>query len=667
MKQLKIPSRQKSKPKIDKTISSWDAGYQSYTDRIRSRSDSFSDMTNWDSKPDGTPFIRSGTIKYGNQPLGKVTGRGLFNDEVSSSTTVSRYVATIQEIDGVGRMCTSIDGGPWNIVGGEYSSDCWSEFIQSNNRVYIVNSKDKLSYYNIETQTLVKYTEITNPNKPTATQAGLSGSVVTYRYKVSANNKVGETSSSDVKLVTVGKFRNEWDPNTEYVNLSWDKQEDVESYNIYVGTSPGNESFLTNIPQPSNGSIVSFKDNNRLPINPFKKAPEGNSTQGPILKTMINSNGQLFGLDAQNPYRLWYSGTGDKSGDFSPYNGGGWVDINKGADSVPTAIAGFRDGRGSASITILTSGSSSTGGIYHMTFLQQTIGDYTINYPSIEQANGESGTRSQRALVSADNSLLYISGESIKTTGTKPQMINVLVSENITDTIEPDLKLLNQKNLHKSVGMTRGSRVYFALPVGSDDNNQIWIYDYSKRGAWILRWNIRVTDMWLYEDSKGVIHHCLLTDNKIVEFSDAATTDDGEPIRTRLSGATITFDKSGMQMASIQNIRMLLLNPLGKISINIYGLNEDSEAVVNIANKQIDAQRPFSGFDEILFDQVEFDFTPEKISRKTKAQLPIEIDVGEVVSQINYDITTENAARATLHSISVAGKIIPGLYQNSGV
>jgi hypothetical protein len=649
----------KNRPQIDKVVKKWNLGYMSYTDPHRASENSFTDMTNMELSQDGIARPRPSLIRYGGDALGTIRGIRPYTKFMTGMSKPEQWEISMQNIAGVGKLCIRKDGGAWTLIGGTFDPNAWTTFAQGNFRVYASNGVDKMSYFDIATSTIVEYTSIPPPTGIILTPTGLTGSVVTYRYRVSANNNVGETMASTAITVTVGDYRNAWNPTSQSVSVTWSAVAGAASYNIYVGTSAGNEQYLANT------TSLTFKDNNRAAPNPFKIAPEGNSTEGPILRTLISSMGQLYGVgDVEHIYRFWYSGSGDKSGDFSPYNGGGWVDINLGGDSVPTAVKQFRDGKGTSAITILTKGAAGKGELYHQSFETQMLGDTAITYPVIIAANGEAGTYSSMCVVEADNALIYPTGTAVKTTGTKAQMVNILVSRNLTDTIVDDVQRWNLAAMDGAVGLEYENKVYMALPVGADHNNEIWIHDISRGGAWILRWTVRADYMWLYEDSTGKTHFCVLQDNKILEFSRAvATTDDGVPFRTRLASPVQTFDESGLQMAAIQWYRFLFLRPKGKIQINIYGLNEDGDAITGIANETFKPKLIATGFDATGWDTMQWDQMLKAIQSYAKAFQPVPIEVDEVVCQLSYEIITVDAGcDYALNSTKTTGQIIPNLY-----
>lgn len=662
-----VPNRKKTrKPKVDKTYGKFPRGYVSNTEHIRTQDDALVDMTNMDLKYGGLATTRPGTTKYGSQTTREIIGIGGFINALTFP--IQRFMISMQVKDGVGRVYIRKDTEDWQEVAGSYtfSDTKWATFEQSNNRVYISNNNDYMSFYDIATNTIVRYQLLPTPATPTVTATDLAGSVVTYRIRVSANNKIGETKAGPAALVTVGAYRNSWDPTKQKITITHPVVSGAESYNYYIGTTAGEEEFLGTEPKPSSGSTVTFVDNNRNIINIFKKAPEGDSTRGPIIGNLVESGSQLFGVqDRDNPYRLWYSGSADKSGDFSPFSGGGWVDVGLGSDSIPTAVKAFRDGQGRSAVTILTRGSAGGGGLYHLTFETQTLGDFTITYPSVSPANGQAGTYGHMSVIEESNSLYYLTGLDIKTTGTKPDMVNILVTDSISDPIEPDMDRLSLHSLDKAVGVAHRKRLYWAVPVGSSENNEIWICDLAQRGAWILRWTIPAKYMWLYEDNSGHTHFCLLVNNKIVEFNETALDDDGVPFRTRLATPTLTFDESGMLMAYIEKLRTLLIRPRGNIQISAYGLGEGGESLARLNNSEIKPQADPTGYDECVgFDAgLGFDRARPAVSMSSKQQYPAHIEVDAVVSQISFDITTESASHYSLHSGHFSGKVIPKLYQ----
>ena len=219
------------------------------------------------------------------------------------------------------------------------------------------------------------------------------------------------------------------------------------------------------------------------------------------------------------------------------------------------------------------------------------------------------------------------------------------------------------------MGLEFEDKVYFALPVGADYNNEIWVHDLSRQGLWILRWTVSAKYMWLYEDSTGSTHHCVLTsDNLILEFSrTVATADDGVAFRTSVKSGGIVFDPGGISMASIETVRFKFLYPRGDLSISISGIGEDGPTS-NIAASSYSVAVPRTGWGQLEYAyasnpaQWSADVgTSDFIAVDAVAVVPVEVD--EILNQETWTITTDRAdSDYFLSSVTTTGKTISGLY-----
>ena len=156
---------------------------------------------------------------------------------------------------------------------------------------------------------------------------------------------------------------------------------------MYYGTTAGTTNELFTV---GGNATTSFIDYGTVAINPFKLAPEGNSTKGAIFNWMYvdAKNAQIFGTTNDN--KLYYSAPG--TGDFSPYNGGGWVAIDENGDTQLNFVDGFRNGKGDPVVTVSARGAGGRGKLFHVDFQTLTVGDQAIVYPNVYEANGMSAT-----------------------------------------------------------------------------------------------------------------------------------------------------------------------------------------------------------------------------------------------------------------------------------
>lgn len=561
-----VPSTSRPKRKTRRPLNisqhEFSKGYISTIANARRPLNSFSDLTNMEIVQDSIARPRPSLVAYGTQPPYPVIGRGKY-----TQNRVRKQIFMLN-VSGVGKVYTQTDGGAWTLIGGTYTSTVWTGFCQSNNRVYIYNGTDKLSYFDLDTNTLQTYTGISAPGAPTPTKTGMAATTWTYYYKVSANNAVGTTEASTAGSVQVGKTRENWDSTSNYVTVTWSLVSGATSYNVYVGDAAGEEKLVTTT------TGLSFVDDGSLNPDPFTLAPSGNSTQGPVLNWMYNDsrNSQLFGIDNSN--KMYYSAPG--TGDFSPYDGGGYIPIDENGDTQLNYVDGFRDGKGTPVITVGARGASGKGKMFHITFDTLTYGDQVIVYGNVYEANGQSAPYAPRAVVKARDSLWYPTGDAFKSTGTSQNIVNILTTTSVSQVIEPDVMTISLKNLHKAIGVEYQDKIFFALPVNSEENNQIWYLDLARKNLWVLRWNISARDMWVYEDSEGNSHFCVLVGDRILEFTrSVATEDDGVAFNTRCAYSSLVWDEDGLVMANIRKQYYKFLNPRGEINVSVYGLNKD--------------------------------------------------------------------------------------------
>jgi len=534
-------------------------------------------------------------------------------------------------------------------------------FTQTKSRVYVSNGVNTMSYYDISLGTIVTYTALAAPATPTLTKAGLAATTYNYYYAVTATNNVGETAPVISGQIQVSKLRGSWTIGTDSITATSAAVTGAINYNWYICTT-GLTADLQYVTTTSNPS---FTDDGSTTINIFKSPPVTDATAGPILSYLINANGQLFGCgDPTNAYKVWYSGKNDQAGNFSPGfgNSGGYIYGNYGGDSAPSVVKFFHDGRGNPLITILTRGVAGTGKFYHAQEATTSYGSSVIAYYQVYEANGQSGTISPFGVVESDNNIYYPTGPNFKSTGTQPNIVNVLTTNSVSQAIDPDVRQLNLAAMSKCVGLAYNGRIHWAVANGTSTNNEIWTLDLQRGGLWILRWTVPADWLFLYEDNSGVTHFCALVNNVIVEFtSSVQTTDQGVAFRTRVACGSLVWDDSGVAMAAIQSMYFKFLYPKGAIQINAYGVTEDNAGAQTLASSSYAVSVSNTGIGQWDYSgQYSYGDDVGFINFYAQASGVQILEPDETLNELSWEIITTGAnCDYTLSTVSTIGVLIP--------
>jgi len=437
-----------------------------------------------------------------------------------------------------------------------------------------MNGVDTLSYLRISDSTVIPFTALSNPSAPTLTTlTGLTGSTFNVYYRVTANSTVGETAASSALTQAVLTDRDLWAPATQSVKIGWSAVASARDYNVYMGTVSGFE-FL--IASGING--LEFTDNGTMAQDTTRLYPTSNSTAGPKVSRGTNIGGRAFLVgDKDNPYYVWNGGDSGNELDFTPVNGGGFNLIGDGSKEPPIAVRSFRDGKGTSQITVLCQGTSGNGKRFIMTPDSVTLGSSVISFYSITEDSDQEGTDSPDGIIRYGTDLHYPSRDGFKTTGTQPQIQNVLSTRRTSNTIQPDMKLLNSSNMGGAVGVGFEGRLYWALPVSSTTNSEIWVLDLDRKGAWMKPWSIAADWLWLYNDNVGKSHFMVLSNNVMYSMGYSRLTTDGEvAFRTGAQSGQIFFSDDKRMWVQLLMVIFVLLSPKGTITFQVNGKTEDN-------------------------------------------------------------------------------------------
>lgn len=471
------------------------------------------------------------------------------------------------------------------ILGKTYDNTATAQFCQIQSKILIMNGSDTLSYFDATSNLVVAYTALTTPVAMTLdTLTSLTGTVFNVYYATTSNSTVGETDTSPILSQPVSTDRDLWNPATQSVKIDRTAVTGEKSWNVYMGISADGAGVPTMylIASGLDATILSFTDNGTRAQDLTRPAPKSNSTAGPRVSRgdVINGRPWIVG-DKDNPFYVRRGGDYGFELDFSPANGGGFSPIGNGTKELPVRVISYRNGKGDALITVLTQGTNGHGKRYNLTPTTLTFGSSSFVVYEVAEDSGQDGTDSPNGVITYNNSLWYPSRDGFKTTGTKPQLQNVLSTDRVSNTIQGDISTLNNSAMSKCVGLPFEGRLYWALPVGSNTNNQIWVLDLDRGGAWMKPWTVAADWMMLYNDNNGNTHFIVLSNNSIYEFNYVETTaDDGVPFITSGDSGQITFSPDGREWGRLIQLVFVLLRPQGTINLTVSAKTTDADVAV---------------------------------------------------------------------------------------
>lgn len=573
-----------TKPPVVKTISvkNWMKGVTTALDDGRTPNDGLRSGGNIMLDQDGTVRPRPSLSLYGPQPTGTILGE-IFEYRSRTGLVFTNMMISVQNVSGTATVYTaSGTDTTWTqrTAAVTFTATASCHFMQIQDKVLIMNGTDALAYFDITTNTVARFTALTDAAAPTVANNGSTDITTgtmpfTLYYVVTANSTVGETKAANATSKTVTTDRDFWDPTKHSLKITWTAVTNAKSYNVYAGiaTSGAGTPTLYRIASGLSADSTTFIDDGTAAYQVINVAPSFNSTSGPKVSRgeVINSRIFLVG-DADHPFYVWYGGDPGFELDFSPANGGGFSQIGTGTKEFPISVKPFHQGKGDPGIFVLTQGTNGHGKRYVMSPNSVTYGDQTITFYDVSEDNGIDGTDSPDGVVIYNDALMYPSRDGFKTTGTKPQLQNILSTDRISDSIQPDIKNLNNTAMANCVGIAYDGRVYWAVPYASSTNNEIWVLDLDRKGAWMKPWSIAATWMWLYNDNNGVTHFCILSGNAIYEMTDAQyTNDNGTAFSTSGNSGQIPFSADGRTWGHLLNIIYVLLRPQGTFRASALG------------------------------------------------------------------------------------------------
>lgn len=584
---------------IDIVLGKYDKGLMTLLEESRIPPDGAKESNNLMQSQDGVWRPRWGTHGYGavhDDPL-----------DGASPTNVGGTPQLLTFAGGV--VFRSTDGGALtNITGATLTPGIKCRALQIRDRHYIFNGVDPLTYF--DGSNLEQYTEIDTPAAPTLTRgAGLTDGETTYYYQVVATNDVGFTDAGTEASKSVNKVRDDWvEANDEYIDVEITRITGADRYDVYIADASGFGIYLDSIADPGSGATVTYRDNGQVAANEFAEAPVDNTTAGPKFTQAVLSGNRIWATgDPSNPHRVYWGGTGQYQTYFSPFYGGGWIDLEKGGREQPKAVVDYRTGKGDPLPTVLTSDPEGNGSIWHIELQTAELGGTTVLVPNAMKVPGV-GTNAPDSVVKVKSDIFLTNPTGVFKIGSAPTVLNVLITDEVSGNIRPTWRDLVRMNMDGAAGYYYDAKIFYAVPQSGDDgNSHILIHDTERRN-WAGPWNVAVKAFLEYADSSRNGHFLAVpTDgNQLLEISDNFEGDDGAGFTATYASPLLPMDSRGRFDWGIITEGLFEFSGLrGSVTVQIQG-QQKGKQFTTLAERTITGSVSNAGFGSLMFGEALF-------------------------------------------------------------
>jgi len=592
---------------------------------------------------------RPGTGYYGNA----VPGEGIDHFAEYSVDKDTRELIVISN-NGKGYKSTD-DGKTWSEVTGA----TWTpgkQFIstQFKSQLWITNGFDPLAYY--DGTDFHVFTAIDDPASAPSVSlgSGLSTGSYTYYIRYTANNSVGNTNPSPAVTLSVNKPLEQWSSaSNEYVDITLPAVTGAESYDLYLDE-------LQSGPYGHIGgtATTTFRYFGDSP-NSFQQAPDDNTTAAPRISSMELSGNRMWGTkDADNPWRVYGTGTSQYLGYFSPFYGGFDIDLERGGRYYPTSVVHYRTGKGDPISTVLCSSADGSGTIFQVELTTTTVGDVNIVIPIAYKLVGSTGSDALGSVTKFGDNVAFLNKKGVFFLRNREQLFNVLATDDMTAPIRDKFESLNKSAIEKAIGFWQSPRLYFSVPQGGSENDTTFVWDDERRN-WTWGWTIGFKQMSEYTDHNKVTHLLGIrgNDSKIIEISDAFTSDLGKPIFAQYMGPLIPADPANPKVVTKRNETIFELGEVrGSVSCTVLGRTKKSD-VAELGSKSVGSTLSNSGIGTDFFSDVAFSDTTDLPKTFSSSSIKKRVKISKKLYAIKYRVTSNGIGNKwRLISITTSGR-----------
>lgn len=597
---------------------------------------------------DGMPKPRWGINWYGVAPSASALDGAAF---YSTSAEASHLVAVAG-----GTIYRSVDdGATWDTcTGATLTSGHKVYFEQAATYLYLVNGQDNIVRYDGST-TLQSYTALTTPDAPTLAKTGLGATTYSYNYKYAAVNEVGFTIASNpaASPIQVSMTRDRWDI-SNYVTVTGTAVTNADRYDWYVSDLGGEYVYLASTTSPT------YVDNGQDIENTNIIAPSANTTAGPKVGDITYVGSRLWATrDKDNPYRVWWTGSGAYIGYFSTSYDGGYIDLQKGSQFRPVKVQDYRDGKGTPLATVWCKSHDGRGCIWQIALESLTVADATFTVPAAYKLPGSRGTNAPSSVVNVLNDFFYYNSQAIYNLGSRAQFLNLLSTDEASSNIRPSVKEITATASDKIAGIYFDAKLFMSVPYGTSTNSHTIVYD-TERKAWLPKAFTRGFERFFqYADTSGNLR--LLAwkpgDTRLTQISSQIQGDYGSAFETSLVTGLTYVSKNRFEFMWVEEGEIEFSQPRGRINIELAGI-ERSAGFRSVQTTSIEPRTTNVGWDSAFWDALFWDDTTTVPDTFSESSLKRYFPVQRELNAYQWRVTTNSLdADYVLRTLQINGTL----------
>ena len=456
--------------------------------------------------------------------------------------------------------------------------------------IVIGNGIDKFTYYDIEKDEIKRFEKVADPTTaPAVTPVGFSGTpALDYYYRVAFNGVGGSTKMTPPSKISSSIIRDTWGSNGRSVSVDISKftiDPNAKSWNVYVasvstGTGAPTDTEYLKIAEGLPVDQKQYSDKGDVTL--LTSAPVENTTEGIKSGYFVNISGRLWAIGTDNQTVYWGGDVGNELY-FGSANGADSYSVNTGSTERPMAITLGRDNSGTTCINLLTRTIAGQGAIWDIYATTNTIkaNDQTFSTGTYQfkKREGNDGTDAPFSVIRENNNAYYLSTEGFKSTGVKPNITGIQSTDIISSAIRDRVLNLSHSSLDKCYAAYYDESLYWTIAYGSQENNEIWMYDILHGGIWSI-WQIPADCIFRWASTSQETPSLYIRQgNKLLRYYKNLHThkDYSGVFSTRIESGLIPFANDRLTWVHLLKAVWQFDQAVGKITleVNIHSKNGD--------------------------------------------------------------------------------------------